>query len=156
MLDIMKMRSHRGLCNADRNGRILKTDQSSRILAFPAFFSFRRFRRARQRVNRVSMLSELEVGSTAIIESVDLPPGVHNHLMYMGFLPNARVQVLHRAPAGDPTVYAIDGLEIALRHETARRILVRSAHAQAATNVRRPRETRRSARSKAAHSKDMR
>jgi Fe2+ transport system protein FeoA len=72
------------------------------------------------------MLSELEVGSTGIIESVNLPPGVHNHLMYMGFLPNARVQVLHRAPAGDPTVYAIDGLEIALRRETAQAIQVRS------------------------------
>ncbi len=71
------------------------------------------------------MLSELEVGTTGIIESVDLPPSVHNHLMYMGFLPNARVEVLHRAPAGDPTVYAIDGLEIALRRETAQAIQVR-------------------------------
>ena len=71
------------------------------------------------------MLSELEVGTTGIIESVDLPSSVHNHLMYMGFLPNARVEVLHRAPAGDPTVYAIDGLEIALRRETAQAIQVR-------------------------------
>lgn len=76
-------------------------------------------------MKRLSMLSELEVGTTGIIESVDLPPSVHNHLMYMGFLPNARVEVLHRAPTGDPTVYAIDGLEIALRRETAQAIQVR-------------------------------
>ena len=135
--------SHRRFCNADRNGRILKTVQSGRICAFPP----RQFRKARQRVKRLSMLSELEVGSTAIIESVNLPPGVHNHLMYMGFLPNARVRVLHRAPAGDPTVYAIDGLEIALRRETAQGIQVRTTRAAAPPSARRPRRP---------HTKDLR
>ena len=129
----MDMFSRRMLCNADRNGRILKTDQSGRISAFQA----RQFRKARQRVMRLNMLSELEVGTTAIIESIDLPPGVHNHLMYMGFLPNARFRVLHRAPAGDPTVYAVDGLEIALRRETAQGIQVRTTHAA----VRQPRRS---------------
>ena len=45
--------------------------------------------------------------------------------MHMGFIPEARVTVLRRAPAGDPTVYAIDGLEIALRRDTAGSIRVR-------------------------------
>jgi ferrous iron transport protein A len=45
--------------------------------------------------------------------------------MHMGFVPEARVIVIRRAPAGDPTVYAIDGFEIALRRETARSIKVR-------------------------------
>ena len=131
----MNRHSRRSLCNADRNGRILKTDQSGRISAFQS----RQFRKARQRVKRLSMLSELEVGTTAVIESVDLPPGVHNHLMYMGFLPNARVRVLHRAPAGDPTVYAVDGLEIALRRETAQGIQVRTTQTAApARQARRP------------------
>jgi hypothetical protein len=35
------------------------------------------------------------------------------------------VKALHRAPAGDPTVYSVDGIEIALRRETARAIRVR-------------------------------
>jgi ferrous iron transport protein A len=47
-----------------------------------------------------------------------------HHLMHMGFIPEARVVVVRRAPAGDPTVYAIDGFEIALRRETARSIRV--------------------------------
>ena len=34
---------------------------------------------------------------------------------------------LRRAPAGDPTVYGVDGMEIALRHETAEAIRIRSA-----------------------------
>ena len=73
---------------------------------------------------KVRLLSELEVGESGVLVSLDLPPGVQNHLMYMGFVPDARVRVLHRAPAGDPTVYSVDGIEIALRKETAQAIRV--------------------------------
>jgi Fe2+ transport system protein FeoA len=45
--------------------------------------------------------------------------------MHMGFVPDALVTALRKAPAGDPTVYLVDGLEIALRHETASAIRVR-------------------------------
>jgi ferrous iron transport protein A len=72
-------------------------------------------------------LSELNIGAMAIVESLDLPEEVGHHLMHMGFTPDARVVVLRRAPAGDPTVYAIDGFEIALRRDTARAIRVRLA-----------------------------
>jgi Fe2+ transport system protein FeoA len=58
---------------------------------------------------------------------LDLPESVQNHLMHMGFVPDALVTTLRRAPAGDPTVYAIDGMEIALRRETAAAIHVRPA-----------------------------
>jgi ferrous iron transport protein A len=70
-------------------------------------------------------LSELGVGKVAIVETLELPDEVGHHLMHMGFVPDARVIVIRRAPAGDPTVYAIDGFEIALRRETARSIQVR-------------------------------
>jgi ferrous iron transport protein A len=70
------------------------------------------------------VLSELEVGESGVLVALDLPPGVQNHLMYMGFVPDARVKAVHRAPAGDPTVYSVDGIEIALRRETARAIRV--------------------------------
>lgn len=69
-------------------------------------------------------LSDLEVGESGILVSLELPPGVQNHLMYMGFVPDAHVRVLHCAPMGDPTVYAVDGIEVALRLETARAIRV--------------------------------
>jgi Fe2+ transport system protein FeoA len=39
------------------------------------------------------------------------------------------VTALRRAPAGDPTVYSVDGMEIALRRETAAAIRVRAAEA---------------------------
>lgn len=77
------------------------------------------------------MLIDLEVGESGVLDALDLPPGVQNHLMYMGFVPDALVKVLHRAPIGDPTVYSVDGIEIALRRETAKSIRIRAV-AQAA------------------------
>lgn len=76
------------------------------------------------------VLSELNVGESGILQRVDLPETVQNHLMYMGFVPDALVAVLRRAPAGDPTVYTIDGMQIALRRETAAAIHVRRCVAE--------------------------
>jgi Fe2+ transport system protein FeoA len=73
-------------------------------------------------------LSELSVGTAAVVEALDLPDEIGHQLMHMGFAPDARVVVIRRAPAGDPTVYSIDGFEIALRRETARYIRVRLQH----------------------------
>jgi ferrous iron transport protein A len=78
----------------------------------------------------VRVLSELNVGESGILVALDLPESVQNHLMHMGFVPNAMVTALRRAPAGDPTVYGIDGMQIALRHETAEAIRVREADAE--------------------------
>lgn len=100
------------------------TDKSGRNSSVPPLF---RRRKSKRGVWRLRVLSDLEVGESGVLVSVDLPASVQNHLMYMGFLPDARVLVLHRAPAGDPTVYGVDGMEIALRHETARAILVRTS-----------------------------
>ena len=69
-------------------------------------------------------LSDLRVGQSAILESLELPDKVSGGLARLGFLPGANVEVLHRAPAGDPTVYRIDGVEVALRKETASHITV--------------------------------
>jgi ferrous iron transport protein A len=71
-------------------------------------------------------LNLLKSGSVGVIEALTLPDEVQHHLMHMGFVPEARVRAVRRAPAGDPTVYSIDGMEIALRRETARGILVRA------------------------------
>jgi len=73
----------------------------------------------------VSVLTDLRIGETAILVALDLPDSVQNYLMHMGFVPDALVTVLRRAPAGDPTVYGIDGMQIALRRETAEAIRVR-------------------------------
>jgi|GEM_PF-287324 Fe2+ transport system protein FeoA len=77
------------------------------------------------------MLSELAVGDSGILVALTLPDEVQNHLMHMGFVPDARVKVLRHAPAGDPVVYGIDGMEVALRKETASAIRVRPAQDEA-------------------------
>jgi len=79
----------------------------------------------------VSLLSELAVGECGVVVALELPETVQNHLMHMGFVPDATVTALRRAPAGDPTVYSVDGLEIALRHETADAIRIRTSPAKA-------------------------
>jgi Fe2+ transport system protein FeoA len=74
---------------------------------------------------QVMALSEIAVGEFAVVTSLELSPEVGDHLMHLGFLPEATIEVLRRAPAGDPTVYRVEGAEIALRRETARHIHVR-------------------------------
>jgi ferrous iron transport protein A len=106
------------ICDADQNGRILNSDHSGRS------FRVLPFRRPLG-VRQVSVLTDLRIGETATLISLDLPESVQNYLMHMGFVPDAEVTALRRAPAGDPTVYAIDGMEIALRRETAEAIQVR-------------------------------
>lgn len=69
-------------------------------------------------------LSDMKVGGSGVLGRVDLPDEVSDHLAHLGFLPGASLEVLRRAPAGDPTVYRIDGVEVGLRNETARHILV--------------------------------
>jgi ferrous iron transport protein A len=76
--------------------------------------------RGRSRI--VVLLSEARPGQTGIVDAVDLPEEVSHHLAHLGFLPGAAVEVLRRAPAGDPTVYRIDGIEVGLRSETAQHI----------------------------------
>jgi ferrous iron transport protein A len=124
-----------GVCNPDRIGRILNSDQSGRSLASGFRQNLLPFRRV-QGVHRVSVLSDLKVGETGVLIALDLPESVQNHLMHMGFVPDAAVTALRRAPAGDPTVYGIDGMEIALRHETADSIRVRSQEAKAGLSPR--------------------
>jgi Fe2+ transport system protein FeoA len=50
---------------------------------------------------------------------------VSDHLAHLGFLPGTSIEILRRAPAGDPRVYRIDGVEVGLRNETARHIFLR-------------------------------
>ena len=108
------------VCKTGTKGRILKSDHSGRILRVLPF-------QRPSGVRNLSVLSELSVGESGILVSLDLPESVQNHLMHMGFVPDAQVTAVRRAPAGDPTVYGIDGMEIALRHETAAAIRVRPA-----------------------------
>ncbi len=107
------------VCDSDQIGRILNSDHSGRSFRVLPF-------RQPTGVRQVSVLTDLRIGETATLVALDLPDSVQNYLMHMGFVPDALVTALRRAPAGDPTVYGVDGMEIALRRETADAIHVRS------------------------------
>ena len=70
-------------------------------------------------------LSELATGETAILERMELPADLSHRLMELGFLPGSPITAARPAPGGDPRVFRVDGSEIALRCETAARLLVR-------------------------------
>jgi ferrous iron transport protein A len=74
---------------------------------------------------KVLALSDAKVGSAGVVERVDLPDEVSHYLAHLGFLPGTSVEILRRAPAGDPRVYRIDGVEVGLRNETAQHIFLR-------------------------------
>ena len=107
------------ICDSDQNGRILNSDHSGRSFRLLPF-------RQHIGVRQVNVLTDLRIGESATLVALDLPDSVQNFLMHMGFVPDALVTALRRAPAGDPTVYRIDGMEIALRHETAEAIRIRT------------------------------
>jgi ferrous iron transport protein A len=70
-------------------------------------------------------LVDLRRGDAATLDSIDLPVEDARRLMELGFLPGARITAGLSAPGGDPRVFQVDGSEVALRRETARRLTVR-------------------------------
>jgi ferrous iron transport protein A len=70
-------------------------------------------------------LVDLRRGDAAILDRIDLPGEDARRLMELGFLPGARVTAGLSAPGGDPRVFQVDGSEIALRRETAKRLKIR-------------------------------
>jgi len=70
-------------------------------------------------------LSELKRGESAVLDRIELPEDDARRLMELGFLPGHQVTPGHSAPGGDPRVFRVDGTEVALRRETARRLILR-------------------------------
>lgn len=64
-------------------------------------------------------LADLHEGHEGILDRIDLPNDESRRLMELGFLPNSRITAARRSPFGDPTIYRVDGSEVALRRETA-------------------------------------
>jgi len=81
-------------------------------------------------------LVDLRRGDAAILDRIDLPVDDARRLMELGFLPGTRITAGFSAPGGDPQVFQVDGSEIALRRETARKLQVTIDHA---TRNRKPR-----------------
>jgi len=70
-------------------------------------------------------LMELKHGESGILDRLDLPEDDARRLMELGFLPGHTITPGHSAPGGDPRVFRVDGSEVALRRDTARRLILR-------------------------------
>lgn len=75
----------------------------------------------------VRTLGDLACGESGILESLDLDAGEARRMMELGFIPGVSVCAARCAPGGDPRVYQVDGSEVAMRRETAVRLLLRPA-----------------------------
>ena len=68
-------------------------------------------------------LSDLQIGQKAVIDSVE-PFQNKSALAELGFLKGAHVQLMMRAPLGDPLAIRILGSVVAIRRSEADRILI--------------------------------
>jgi len=73
----------------------------------------------------LTSLGDLRKGDAAVLHLIDLPMEDARRLMELGFVPGATITAGFSAPGGDPRVFQVDGSEIALRRDTARRLRVR-------------------------------
>lgn len=69
------------------------------------------------------LLSELKKGQSATIESIN-DEELAVKLMEMGCLPGETVQLLHKAPFGDPLAIRVAGYKLSLRVSEAESVIV--------------------------------
>ena len=88
-------------------------------------FNKRHRQRSHGRRRSPSSLVELRRGEQGILADIELPHDAGQRLMELGFIPGTIVTAAASAPGGDPRVFRVDGSEVALRLETARRLKLR-------------------------------
>jgi ferrous iron transport protein A len=72
-------------------------------------------------------LDQINPGAFITVVRVDGDDVVARRLDDLGFWAGTTVEVVRRAPFGDPTQYAFRGYRLALRRAEARRVIVRMA-----------------------------
>ena len=70
-------------------------------------------------------LADLPEGNTGLLDEFQLSLPIAEHLMNLGFVPGVEVTAARSGPSGDPRIYRVDGTEVAIRSDLARRIFVR-------------------------------
>src|ERR1700722_8395302 len=73
-------------------------------------------------------LAQLSEGEAGVLDRLELPDDIARRLMELGFLPGHIIVPARSAPGGEPRVYRVDGSEVALRRETASRLILRPSN----------------------------
>jgi ferrous iron transport protein A len=69
-------------------------------------------------------LHKLGVGCAGCVVSVSGDVDIRRRLLEMGFCNGAKVEVVRRAPLGDPTEFRLRGYHLSLRQEQAKHVNV--------------------------------
>ena len=69
-------------------------------------------------------LSDIEIGGRAVIVKVAGHGGFRRRIVEMGFIKGKVVEVVNRAPLGDPIEYSVMGYNVSLRRSEAEKIEV--------------------------------
>jgi ferrous iron transport protein A len=88
--------------------------------------TFSKKRKARGSESLPRTLADLRSGEEGILDRIDLPEEIARRLMELGFLPGNSIISARQAPGGGARVFQVDGSEVALRHDTAARLFLRS------------------------------
>jgi ferrous iron transport protein A len=72
----------------------------------------------------VRTLDELASGEHGIIDGIECAPAVARRLMELGLVPGTDVQLIRRAPLGDPLEVSVRGVRLSVRRSEARHINV--------------------------------
>ena len=77
--------------------------------------------------NGVRPLDELAPGEAGVVVSVDADAAIARRLMELGLVPGTTVEVVRRAPLGDPIELRLRQVHLSIRRSEAERIHVASA-----------------------------
>jgi Fe2+ transport system protein FeoA len=69
-------------------------------------------------------LNQLGVGCKGCVIAVGGEPEIRRRLLEMGFCNGAQVEVIRRAPLGDPIEFRLRGYHLSLRTEQARHVTI--------------------------------
>jgi Fe2+ transport system protein FeoA len=86
---------------------------------------FKRRNRGKAVDRTPATVDDLRSGEEGVLDRLDLPDDIARRLMELGFLPGNTVVPSRTAPGGGARVFQVDGSEVALRRDTARKLHLR-------------------------------
>lgn len=73
---------------------------------------------------KITSLDKLKPGQTCQVKDVKLVGEIKYRLLDMGIIPNTKIEVIKKAPLGDPIQISLRGYTLTIREEIARKIEV--------------------------------
>ena len=70
-------------------------------------------------------LKELQIGKSAVVDTVGGTGALRQHFLDMGLVPGAQVTLIKLAPMGDPIEIHLRGYALTLRLDDARKITLK-------------------------------